>query len=208
MQHSRRRPRFAENPGNLIVGFAGMDDQRQPALMRCRDMRAENPLLGLARAVLVMEVEAGLADPDHARMRGEHAEFGRRRIGVIGGFVRMGADRAPDIVICLGNRAHCRKRVEPGADRQHRPDPSLSGAADHRLALGREIGKVEMAMAVDQHWPCPAPVSPVFAGAFQAPAASASTKRGKMPCGAGNSRANGSGSARSTKRRASAGTAS
>ncbi len=117
-------------------------------------MRPEHVFLHHARAVLVVEVEPGLANADHPRMRGERGQFGGRRPGVIGCLVRMGADRAPDVVMRLGNRAHRRKLVEPGRDRQHRPDPGRAGASNHRLALGREIRKIEMAMTVDQHFPC------------------------------------------------------
>ena len=78
--------------------------------------------------------------------------------------------------IALGDRAHLGEFVEPGADRQHGPDPGRPRARDHRLALGGEIGEIEMAVAVDQHrTPIPAAVMPP-----------ASTKRGKMPSGFGS----------------------
>src|SRR5207248_1451011 len=63
---------------------------------------------------------------------------------------RMHTDRAPDIGMRFGNRAHRRKLVEPRANRHHRADPGGTGALDDSLALWREVGEIEMAMAVDQ----------------------------------------------------------
>ena len=71
MQHPSRRSRLGEDAANLVVGFPGMHDQRQPALMRGRDMRPEHPRLHLVRAVIVVEIETGLADADDPRMRSE-----------------------------------------------------------------------------------------------------------------------------------------
>ena len=89
---------------------------------------------------------------------------------VVGRLVRMRADRAPDIVIASAI-ARTPELVEPGADRQHRPDPGGARAGDHRIALGGEIREIEMAMAVDQHRESPSP----------AHSRRASTKRGKIP---------------------------
>src|SRR5947209_11831479 len=147
-------------------------------------MDTEYPLLHLARAVVIVEVEPGLADANDPRMRRERREVLDARLRVIGGFMRMHPDRAPDVLIRFGDRAHRRKFVEPGANRHHRADPRGAGAFDDRLALFREIGEIEMAMAVDQH-----------RRPAQALAASASTKRGKIPCGAGSARPGGKGSA-------------
>src|SRR5690348_1690755 len=97
----------------------------------------------------------------------------------------------------LGNRAHRRELVEPRAYRQHRIDAGGVGAFNDGLALGGEIWKIEMAVAVHQHVPSPHP-----------DAASLSTKRGKIPCGAGTFRPGGRDCCKSEKLRASAGTAS
>ena len=108
-----------------------------PLVSRGRDMGAEHLLLRLARAVVVIEIETGLADADDladARPARPARPRGRR---MVGRFVGMGADRAPDIVIGLGDRAHRRELVEPRADRQHRADAGGAGAGEHRIALGR-----------------------------------------------------------------------
>src|SRR5437868_11769060 len=59
-----------------------------------------------------MKIEAGLSDADDARLRRERREFVRRRLGVIGRFVRMHTDRTPDIGMGFGDRAHRRKSNE------------------------------------------------------------------------------------------------
>ena len=118
-------------------------------------MGAKDLLLDIAGAEIVMEVEPGLANPDDLRVRRQRDQLARREFRMIGRLMRMGPDRAPDPVMRLGDRPHRRELVEAGADRQHRADPGGAGARDHRVALGGEIRKIEMAMAVDQHRPLP-----------------------------------------------------
>ena len=57
-----------EDRDHVLVGVAGMDDERQPGLARGRDMGAEDALLHVARAVVVVIVEPRLADRDAARV--------------------------------------------------------------------------------------------------------------------------------------------
>jgi hypothetical protein len=63
--------------------------------------------------------------------------------------VRVSANRAPDALVGLGDCLDSRELVEPGADRQDRPDTGGECALNDGVALGREIGEIEMAMAVD-----------------------------------------------------------
>ena len=53
---------------HFLVGVARVDDERQPRLAGSRDMRAEHLSLHLARAAVVVIVEARFADRDAARM--------------------------------------------------------------------------------------------------------------------------------------------
>ena len=65
MQHGREGalPGFLfEDARGVGVGLARMDDQRQSGLARRRDMGAKAALLRLARRVVVMIIEAGLAE--------------------------------------------------------------------------------------------------------------------------------------------------
>ena len=70
-----------QDRGRVVLRLAGMDDERQAELARERDLAAENALRDLGRSVIVVVVEAGLADPDAFRMLGEtaHGREIRRR---------------------------------------------------------------------------------------------------------------------------------
>ena len=70
---------------------------------------------------------------------------------MVGGLVRMRADRAPDVGIAVGDRPHSIELVEPGVDRQQRCDAGGAGAGNDRGALVGEIGEIEVTVAVDQH---------------------------------------------------------
>jgi hypothetical protein len=65
--------------------------------------------------------------------------------------MRMSAHRTPYARVTFGYRPHPVELVEPRADRQHRADSGCKSTADHGIALWCEIGKIEMAMAIDQH---------------------------------------------------------
>ncbi len=114
-------------------------------------MGAKHPFLHVARAVVVMKIEPGLADADNPLVRGEQGEIRGAQRRVVGCLVRVDADRAPDVGIRLGDRPHPGELIEAGPDRQHRPDPGGAGTRDDRVPLLGEIRKIEMAMAVDQH---------------------------------------------------------
>ena len=72
------------------------------------------------------------------------------------GLVRMDPDRTPDIIIGFGHSSHAGELRELGPDGQHRADTGRTGTRDHRIAVSRENGKIEVAMAVDQHGYCAA----------------------------------------------------
>ena len=65
MQHGGEGalPRFFfEDARGIVVGLAGMDDERQAGLARGGDMGAKSALLRLARRVVVVVIEPGFAD--------------------------------------------------------------------------------------------------------------------------------------------------
>ena len=96
-------PHFlAQDRGGIVLGIAGVDDDRQPGLARGGDMRAEARLLPVAVAMVVIIIEPALADADDARMRGALDQLGGVDIGMLVGLVRMDADRRPDIGLALG----------------------------------------------------------------------------------------------------------
>ena len=91
MEDGRRRSLFFEDARDLVIGFPGMDDKREPAFLCRLDMDAKQAFLGRARRVIVMKIETGLADGDDFRMIGKNGKPLRVEIGMILRFMRMGA---------------------------------------------------------------------------------------------------------------------
>ena len=71
--------------------------------------------------------------------------------GVFVGVMGMGSHREIDIFIGFREPADHWKSINPGRNRNHPLKPGGAGALDYRVALGLEIGKIKMAMTVDQH---------------------------------------------------------
>src|SRR5262245_1843779 len=63
----------------------------------------------------------------------------------------MDADRAVDIGSAFGDGAHAREAGKSRPNRQEMADALRARGIEHAVDLVAEIGKVEMAMAVDQH---------------------------------------------------------
>ena len=159
MQHGREGPppRFLfEDARHVVVGVARMDHQRQPGLARRRDVTAEALLLRLARAGVVVVVEPGLAERHHLGVARARDEVAETDIEFLVGVVRMGADRAKHVRKTLGDRHHLAVPRDARRDRDQAADIGLARAADDGVKLGGKIGKIEMAVAVDQHGYCAA----------------------------------------------------
>ena len=108
MQHRLERPLphfVLENGGDIVVGIPGVDHQRQSAGARGRDMGSEDPGRDVPRRVIVMVIEAGLADSDAFRMGGEFDQALGRNVRLFGGLMRMGADRIEHVRKALGEGA-------------------------------------------------------------------------------------------------------
>jgi len=93
---------FGEQRDGFLVGLAAMHDERQPALPGGRDMGAEHLALAVARTVVVVEVEAGLADPDDLGMPRLLDQVGSRRLRLVSRLVGMNANRCVDEFVFLG----------------------------------------------------------------------------------------------------------
>ena len=128
-----------------------MDDERQSGLARGGDMRAEALLLHVARAVVVMIVEPRLADRHHLGMTRDLDQFLDHDIGLLGGIVRMRADRAEYIVMRLDDVFQFVEAMHARGDGHDQSDACRPRALEHGVEIGAEFGKIEMAMAVDQH---------------------------------------------------------
>ena len=86
-----------------LLGIAGVDDERQAGLPRRVDMRLEALALRRAVGLVVIIIEAALADRDHPRMIGGLDQRGGAEVGMRVGFVRVDADACPDVGLALGD---------------------------------------------------------------------------------------------------------
>src|SRR5262245_42357475 len=67
------------------------------------------------------------------------------------GVVRMGADRAQHVVVRLGDLQECAKPADARRDRHEHADARRLGTADHAVKIVSEVGKVEVAVVIDEH---------------------------------------------------------
>src|SRR4249920_2690715 len=113
-------------------------------------MGAKPTLLRIARAVVVMIVEARFADRHDFWMPRVCDEIVHCYVQLFVRIMRMRADRAIDLRKTFGDRQHASKAPHARGDcnqpRQARP----AGAHDDRVNLAGKIRKIEMAMTVDQ----------------------------------------------------------
>jgi hypothetical protein len=135
----------------VVVGVAGVDDQRQPGLPRGVDVRPEARRLPAARRQIIEMVEAALADGDNPRMPRQLQERGRIVETLLAGLVRVDAHRADDLGPALGEFDADRPAVALRSDVDHEAHARRASAGDHPgLVLG-EARVVEVAVAVDDH---------------------------------------------------------
>ena len=135
----------------VVLRFARVHDQGQPKFACGSDMDAKVRLLLCARAVLVIVIEAGLADADHLAVPGKFEQ--RRGIceRLLFRFVRMTADGTIDVGEIVGDRGDVGEAGELCSDRDADADARGFCAGHHLGQFRREIGKIEMAVAVDEH---------------------------------------------------------
>jgi len=88
---------FAQDIGHDLIGFARVDHQRQARAARRLDVLAEDRRLNIARAEVIVEVQAAFADADDARAIRQFNQTVHGQVGIVLGLVRMDADRAPDV---------------------------------------------------------------------------------------------------------------
>ena len=150
-------PHFSrQDRRHVVVGVARMDDERQVELAGKRDMAAKDPLSDVARRAVVVIVEARLADPDAFGMSGECAH-GVEILRVLPGrLMRMRADGEEHVVVPLRDRDHARGLRHFRADGDHALDAGRARALDDRVEVVGEVGKIEVAMAVDERHSAPA----------------------------------------------------
>ena len=150
-RHEGHLPHFvAQNAGDIVVGFARMDNERQREFAGQRDLGAEDALGDVGRRVIVVVVEAGFADSNTLRMRRQRADRRGVSLRLLSGVMRMRADGEIDRGKALGDRPQTIRLGDAGRDRRHPLYARRLGARHDVLDLVGKIGKIEVAMAVDQ----------------------------------------------------------
>src|SRR5262249_43989066 len=140
-------------PRHVRVSLARMDDERQTGCARGGDVAAEPLFLRGARAALVVIVEPGLADCHHLRVTRALDQLVGRYIELVLRVMRMSADGAIHIIEALCDAEHLGVAFDSRRDSNNARDSGRPRARDHGLELAGESGKIEMAVAVDQHRP-------------------------------------------------------
>ena len=104
------------------------------------------------RAVIVMQVEAGLADGDQFGVVAGHRQQGvGGNIGPVLGMVRVCTERAPYILMRLGNGLYRIKLAQPAADGDDGRDAGLPRAVQHSVQIVRVGVAVQVGVGINEH---------------------------------------------------------
>ena len=153
MEHGAEPPLphfLRHDRAHVGVGVARVDDQRQVKLAGERDVAAKDALSHLARRTVIVIVEASLADADAFRMARERAHGGEVLRPLPRRLVRMRADGKENVIVALGDFDDARGFPDLRADGDHALDAGGAGALNDGVEILREVGKVEVAVAVDE----------------------------------------------------------
>ena len=140
-----------EDRDHVVIGVAGMDDERKVGDAGRCDMPAKAHRLQRLVLGAIDIVETRLPDRDHLRMLRQGDEFLRRDVRLLMGAVRMCADRAIDRGVAFGDGADLVEAAHARRDGHHEADAGRVCVGDQAVAVLIEIGKIEMAVAVDEH---------------------------------------------------------
>ena len=102
--------------------LALMDDDGHGELLRQRHLQAEGPLLHIPRGILIVIVQADLADGLHARVFAQLAVDGDPRLVHLRGVVRVAADGGVDPAKSLGQLHRLFRRRQIEANLHHAGD--------------------------------------------------------------------------------------
>ena len=156
VHHAARLARalLAHDAERVLGGVARVDHQRLAALARGADVGAEALALPLGVALDAEVVEAGLADRDDLRRRrpwraapraSPRGRRAARRDARPPSTSRLGCDAR--------HLAHRREGLERRADGERVRDAVGAHAREHAGEVGAQLGKIEVAMGVDEHRP-------------------------------------------------------
>src|SRR6266702_567213 len=154
MQHGAKRSlcRFLlQDAAAILVGLAGVDHQRQAGGTSRGNVGTKAPRLRLRRAVVVEIIEPGFTERDDLGMLRQRDQLVRRDAVLLIRVMRMGADRAIDVIIALSDREQVVQPPYPRRDRHHAADAGYTCTRHDPVEIFRKIWKIQMAVAIDQH---------------------------------------------------------
>jgi hypothetical protein len=159
VQHSDHagRARLVDAGSGIVLGVAGVDDDRTLRLVSERNLRREGGALGVARRVVVVVVETAFTHRDGTPLE-KRAQFRYVAIEVESRRV-VGMDprgREDEACILLGVLSRQRRGIDGLADADDRRRARVAGAGDYRVAVAGERCVREVGVAVDEA--CRAPV--------------------------------------------------
>lgn len=144
---------LCQNAGHIIISIAGVNDQGQAGLLCSLNMDGKAGLLdGFAVGGIVV-VKAGFPNAHAFRMgrKGHQIIYSDRRF--FGHTHRVGACSEEYTRMRLGYRVDAGQVTQASADRDHARHASSMGSSDNGITLGIKIGKIKMAVAVnDFEW--------------------------------------------------------
>src|SRR5436853_7668011 len=139
--------RDAGKPGErVVVGRARVDHDRLPELGGKLELGGEEAALAVARRVVAVPVEPGLADRNRLRMAEQLAQLREIGFGRGARLVRVDAEDREDAVVPLGELERPAAVFHVGADREYARDTRLGGTLD---GLVRVLERAEVRVRVD-----------------------------------------------------------
>ena len=140
-----------EDFSGIVLGIAGVDDQRQPGVARRRDMRAEAGALTIAVRMVVIIVEPGFSDRDDTAVRRLCDELGSVDIGMGIGLVRVDAHRGPNVGILLCRCNHLIPFTLARRDVEHSLDAGCTGTRERTRLIIDEPFVIQVTVRIDEH---------------------------------------------------------
>src|SRR5438105_5547931 len=137
MDHSTRRCLGLEKSDRVVVGISCVDDHRQIELLRYRQLPAEYFALNIAWRIVVVVIEAGFADRQHARMPDELFHQAVMPFFDFRSIVWMDTGACIDPVVFFGDWNSTSHLVGTTAvsDRQYLSDSRIPGALEYGIAI-------------------------------------------------------------------------
>ena len=98
-----------------------------------------------------MIIEPCFAERHDFGMPRAPSEIGWGKIKLLVRMMRMRSDRAEDVRKPFSDRKHIAMASHARRNRDHANESGVTGARNDAVELSLEIGKVEMAVAIDEH---------------------------------------------------------